>query len=129
MVDIQSVTAEIRRGKKKDRKKKPQDENIRSASATQGGNNKASCNELSRCHLNAIYQTIILPDFTIQDIYQRSNNNHFTAIIQVDLCQLTFPVKNWRILSQQSFTALANCNWHIHIRQNMLQFSSMTLAK
>jgi len=39
MVDIQSVTAEIRRGKKrkKERKKQPQDENIMSASATQGG--------------------------------------------------------------------------------------------
>jgi len=34
MVDIQSVTAEIRRGKKK---KKKQDKNIMSASATQGG--------------------------------------------------------------------------------------------
>jgi len=43
MVDIQSVTAEIRRGKKEEeeeiRKKKPQDENIMSASATQGGHN------------------------------------------------------------------------------------------
>ena len=38
MVDFQSPTAEIRRGKKKkDRKKKPQVENIMSASATQGG--------------------------------------------------------------------------------------------
>ena len=37
MVDIQSATAEIRRGKKK--KKRPQDENIMSASATQGGYN------------------------------------------------------------------------------------------
>jgi len=33
MVDIQSVTAEIRRGKKR---KKPQDKNIMSASAMQG---------------------------------------------------------------------------------------------
>jgi len=38
MVDIQSATAEIRRGKKKiNRKKKPQDEKIMSAFATQGG--------------------------------------------------------------------------------------------
>ena len=38
MVDIQSATAEIRRGKKKRRKKKkPQGKNIMSASATQGG--------------------------------------------------------------------------------------------
>jgi len=28
MVDIQSATAEIRQGKKEDRRKKPQDENI-----------------------------------------------------------------------------------------------------
>jgi len=37
MVDIPSATAEIRRGKKGDRKKKKQDENIISASATQVG--------------------------------------------------------------------------------------------
>jgi len=38
MVDIQSATAEIRRGKKEDRKKekKPQGKNIVSASAVQG---------------------------------------------------------------------------------------------
>ena len=47
MADIQSATAEIRRGKKKKkeeerRKKKPQDENIMSASATQGGHNEGS---------------------------------------------------------------------------------------
>jgi len=35
-VDIQSTTAEIRRGKKK----KKQDQNIMSASATQGGHNE-----------------------------------------------------------------------------------------
>jgi len=34
MVDIQSTTAEIRRGKKEDRKKKPQGKSIMSASAT-----------------------------------------------------------------------------------------------
>jgi len=41
MVDIQPATAEIRRGKRKkiERKKKPQDENVMSASATQGGHN------------------------------------------------------------------------------------------
>jgi len=39
MVDIQSATAEIRRGKKERSKKKPQGKNIMSASATQGGHN------------------------------------------------------------------------------------------
>jgi len=38
MVDIRSATAEIRRGK--NRKKKPRDENIMTASTTQGGHNK-----------------------------------------------------------------------------------------
>jgi len=39
--DIHFATAEIRRGKKKRRRnKKPQDKNIMSASATQGGHNK-----------------------------------------------------------------------------------------
>ena len=38
MADIQSATAEIRRGKEKEkRKNKLHDENIMSASATQGG--------------------------------------------------------------------------------------------
>jgi len=36
MVDIQSATAEIRRGKKE---RKKQDKNIMTASATQGGHN------------------------------------------------------------------------------------------
>jgi len=36
MVDMQSVTAEIKRGKKEEEGKK-QDQNIMSASATQGG--------------------------------------------------------------------------------------------
>jgi len=40
MVDIQSATAEIRRGKK-ERRKKPQGKNIMSASAMQGGHNNA----------------------------------------------------------------------------------------
>jgi len=38
MVDIRPATAEIRRGKKEERKK--QDKNIMSASATQGGHKK-----------------------------------------------------------------------------------------
>jgi len=41
MVDIQSPTAEIRRGIKKDRKK-PQGKNIMSASASQGGHKKSA---------------------------------------------------------------------------------------
>jgi len=40
MVDIQTATAEIRRGKKdRKKKKKPQGKNIMSSSATQGGHN------------------------------------------------------------------------------------------
>ena len=42
MVDIQSSTAEITRGKKEEKKKKPQDENLVSASATQGSHNNRS---------------------------------------------------------------------------------------
>jgi len=40
MVDIQSAAAEIRRGTKKEDRKKSQGKNIMSASATQGGHNK-----------------------------------------------------------------------------------------
>jgi len=53
IVDIQSATAEIKRGKKKkerSRKKKPQDENIMSASATQGSHNKCYDVGLYICH-------------------------------------------------------------------------------
>ena len=39
MVDIQSAKAEIRRGRKRNKKKKPQDENKMPASAMQGGHN------------------------------------------------------------------------------------------
>jgi len=53
MLDIQSPTAEIRRGKKKkDRKKKLQDENIMSASATQGGHKKEQ-RKLDGCRFEA----------------------------------------------------------------------------
>jgi len=40
MVDIQSATVEIRRGKKKKEDRKKQDKNIMSASATQSGHNE-----------------------------------------------------------------------------------------
>jgi len=39
MVDIQSATADIKRGKEKKGERKKQDKNIMSASATQGGHN------------------------------------------------------------------------------------------
>jgi len=47
MVNIQSKTAEIRRGIKKDRRKKPQGKNIMSAFATQDGHNKPNFVSLS----------------------------------------------------------------------------------
>jgi len=39
MVNIQSPTAEIRRGKKKEERKKPQDKNIMACPIPQGGHN------------------------------------------------------------------------------------------
>jgi len=60
MVDIQSPTAEIRQGKKKKkerrrRKKKLQDENIMSASATQGSHNESlSCRTRMSDDLNLL---------------------------------------------------------------------------
>ena len=54
MVDIQCVTAEIRRGKKRrktERKKKPQNKNIMSASAMQGDhNNNRSQSQANNSH-------------------------------------------------------------------------------
>jgi len=50
MVDIQSAAAEIKRGKKENKKKKPQDETIMSASAKQGGHDSSSVqNDESLC--------------------------------------------------------------------------------
>jgi len=50
MADIQFATAEIRRGKKKDRKrkKKSQGKNIMSASATQGGHKNENVTKLAK---------------------------------------------------------------------------------
>ena len=62
MADIQSATAEIRRGKKKgDRKnKKPQGKNIMSASATQGGHNKDSKQTSVSIRITIISQLYVL---------------------------------------------------------------------
>jgi len=49
MVDIQSVTAEIRRGKKKERRRKKQDKNIMSASATQGVHKETTGQKYNVC--------------------------------------------------------------------------------
>jgi len=46
MVDVHSATAEIRRGKKEERKKKKPDTNIMSASAMQGGHKMCSSDDL-----------------------------------------------------------------------------------
>jgi len=46
MVDIQSAAAEIRRGIKKEDRKKSQSKNIMSASATQGGHKKEERNRM-----------------------------------------------------------------------------------
>jgi len=54
MVDIQSATAEIRRGKEEERKKKKQDKTIMSASATQGGHKKNDLGWSSNSRSSAI---------------------------------------------------------------------------
>jgi len=55
MVDIQSATAEIRRGKRRGKKeRKKQDKNIMSASATQGGHKKSP----SRHHRTTLFGCI-----------------------------------------------------------------------
>jgi len=52
MVDIQYATAEIRRGNKKEerRQRKPQDKNIMSASATQGGHKNRDAEKKRSSH-------------------------------------------------------------------------------
>jgi len=54
MVDIQSATTEIRRGKKEERRgKEPQLQNIMSASATQGGH-KNSKSARNKTHYSSV---------------------------------------------------------------------------
>jgi len=59
MVDIQSPTAEIRRGIKKKDRKKPQGKNIMSASAMQGGHNKLEFWHLGIAHHNVLINSCI----------------------------------------------------------------------
>jgi len=59
-------------------------------------------------------------------------HHHFKAIIHGNLHQPAPPVKKWRILSEQSFTAripllMASGIWHIQIREKMLEFSLVVL--
>jgi len=58
MADIQSATAEIRRGKK-DTPKKPHGKNIMSTSATQGGHKKVAIFE-TRCVLMSVCLLLLL---------------------------------------------------------------------
>ena len=65
MVDIHSATAEIRRGIKK--KKKKQDKNIMTASATQGGHNNWSVTEGAR-----VYLPVVESQFVEYDRYKHA---------------------------------------------------------
>ena len=56
MVDIQSATAEIRRGKKKN---KLQDKNIMSVSATQGGHNNDCLEDKRESYQNCSVQCCV----------------------------------------------------------------------
>ena len=59
MVDIHSATAEIMWGKKEERKKKPQDENITIASATQGDHNDSNFHfttKKNKSQFNGLFQ-------------------------------------------------------------------------
>ena len=62
MVDIQSMTAEIRQGIKKDRKKKkPHGKNIMSTSATYGGHNQSQ-QTMPNIHIfSEVLQQCMLP--------------------------------------------------------------------
>jgi len=65
MVDIQCPTAEIRRGNKKDRKKKPQDENICLHPAMQGGHKNIGANVNERDVPN-VESVIGVPSYVIR---------------------------------------------------------------
>jgi len=40
-----------------------------------------------------------------EELYNNKNNHCYTTIVQINLCEPAPPVKNWRILLVQSFTA------------------------
>jgi len=77
MVDIQSVTAEIRRGKEEERRrrKKPQDKNIMSASATQGGHKKQCSKLMLKCILCLSVVVVPFNSATYQYICTAGNND------------------------------------------------------
>ena len=56
--------------------------------------------------------------------YLHNNNHRFLAIMQVNLHYPAPPVKNWRNLLVQSFTALADSNQCIQISEKTLHWSS-----
>ena len=55
MVDIQSATAEIRQGKKKEKRRKTTVKNIMSASATQGGHKNQYSSEVGSVKSGVLY--------------------------------------------------------------------------
>jgi len=57
MVDIQSATAKMRRGKKETKRRKKQDKNIISASAMQGGHNNKII------HYTVLSKAAMIPGF------------------------------------------------------------------
>jgi len=76
MVDIQSPTVEIRRGKnkRKEERKNMQDKNIMSASATQGGHNEVRYDRLDTASLHgvkleSIHAGVVLIFFIMAEIF------------------------------------------------------------
>jgi len=83
MVDIQSKTAENRRGKKKERTKKPQLQNIMSAYATQGGRHKRQLNYKYPDMAQQISQTALLFDINLIRIYMSLGPLHGHGLSEV----------------------------------------------
>jgi len=71
MVDIQSMTAEIRRGKNQEERRKKQDKNIMSASATQGGHKQLTVRTAHMC----VDITVHYCSVTNHNTAQSSSNN------------------------------------------------------
>jgi len=91
MVDIQSATAEIRRGKKKkERRKKPQGKNIMSASATQGGHN----NHTVLLRSVSVYLTC----FAVLDLISRVQLLCSVLNILIDQIRISYVIKYIKIV-------------------------------
>jgi len=111
MVDIQSPTAEIRRGKtKKERKrKKPQGKNIMSASATQGGHKKFERHNYGLCDSGGA-EIERVDNVGVDKSARRSRGGHRESG-QRSTKKQGWTTREWRSMSNNSLVPCGNARF------------------